>query len=133
MINEYMVKLAQELELPVEVAQDVGGKYRLPMDEETVVNLLDVPPGFSLQANVCKVPDKNLEVFYEHVLHGNLLGQGTFGAVLGLTDDGKYLTLSLDIDYPIPYNTFKETIEEFLNTVDYWRDETLAVQAGKKK
>ena len=132
MVNNYMRKFAQELDLPPEIAQDVGGKYMLPMDEETMVDLLDVPPGFALRAKVCSVPERNLEPYFEHVLHGNLLGQGTAGGVLGLTDDAKSLTLSLDIDYAVSYNEFKDIVEAFFNTVDYWREETRNMQAGKK-
>lgn len=131
MINEYMAKFANELDLPLEIAQDMGGKYRFPMDDEIMIELVDIPPGFSLYAVIAKIPEGNLEIFFERAMHGNLLGQGTSGAVLGLTEDGKKLTLSLDIDYPIPYNEFKGIIEEFLNTADYWRDETISVRKTK--
>ena len=132
MINTFMEQLAKELELPPEVAQDVGGKYALPMDDESIINLSDVPPGFSITANVCQVPERDLETYYQHVLHGNLLGQGTSDAILGLSEDGKNLTLSMDIDYSVSYIEFKETVEEFLNTLDFWREETRAIKAGKK-
>lgn len=132
MMNQYMEKLTKELELPAEAAQDIAGKYILPMDEESIISVFDVPPGFGLQATVCKVPEANLESYYQHVLHGNLLGQGTADAILGISDDGKNLTLSLDIDYAVSYNDFRDIIEEFFNTVEYWREETRAIQAGKR-
>ena len=42
-----------------------------------------------------------------------LFGQGTKGAVLGLSEDGSQLTLTQDIDYNAEYKEFRDTLEDF--------------------
>ncbi len=131
MINEFMEKFVMENELPKSLSEETSGSYRLPMDEETTIEVSDVPPGFRLHCLVASIPEKDRETLFVHVLHGNLLGQGTEGAVLGMTEEGNYLTLSYDFEYPVSYNEFKEIIEEFFNVVDFWREEARLHKAGK--
>ena len=59
------------------------------------------------------------------MLHGNLFGIGTRGAVLGASIDGNLLTLSKEVEYTPDYKEFKDLVEDFINMVDYWREEAL--------
>ena len=61
-------------------------------------------------------------------MRGNFLGQGTGGGVLAMDDNEKFLTLTLTMPYDINYKNFKETLEDFVNFADYWRQELLAHQ-----
>lgn len=56
---------------------------------------------------------------------GNLFGQGTHKAVLGLTEDGNMLTLFKVVEYNIDYKQFRDALEDFINSVDFWREEAL--------
>lgn len=131
MLKEYMIKWVDELGLPKEIATLRGTGYSIPMDEETTIELKEMGQGFSLFCKIVAVPEKGKEEFYIHMLHGNLLGQATEGASLGLTEEGNYLTLSYDIDYPVDYNQFKDIVEDFFNVVDFWREEARLHKAGK--
>ncbi|MDB2613769.1 type III secretion system chaperone [Chlamydiales bacterium] len=123
--------MVTELDLPKSISKDRGGKYTIPLDEETVIELMDTPPGFSLYSLVVENPQKELETFYQYVLQANLFGEGTSGAILGLTEEGNHLTLTQDIDYAPTYNEFEEIVEEFFNSVEFWREETLLHKRGK--
>jgi hypothetical protein len=131
MINEYMEKWVKEFDLPPTIAEDRGGVYTIPMDEETMIEIKDLPPGISIFCKIAQAPEKGKEEFFVHMLHGNLLGQGTDGAALGLTEEGNYLTLSYDMEYSLEYNEFKDIIEDVFNVVDFWREEARLHKSGK--
>ena len=56
-------------------------------------------------------------------MKANFLGQGTGGARIGVDPDDKFLTLSHGFPYEMNYQLFKESIEDFVNYVVYWREE----------
>lgn len=125
MIDKFMRQLAQELELDESIATAVDGTYIIPLDDIkiTIVSLPD--GGFFLSSNLAPCPLSNKEQFFTKALHGNLFGQGTHGATLGLSEDGNVLTLSRVMNYNTDYKGFKETLEDFINAMDFWREEAL--------
>lgn len=82
----------------------------------------DLDPGMGLQARICEIPNKKREELTIYLMRANLLGQGTGGSRIGLDQDGNFLTLSLGLPYELNYQIFKETIEDFVNYLIYWRD-----------
>lgn len=131
MLNDYMKRWVAELELPPSLAESRGSVFQIPMDEETIVEVKELAPGLSFYCKVSPCPEKGREQFYMHMLYGNLLGQGTDGAALGLTEEGNYLTLSYVMGYPVEYAEFKDIVEDFFNAVDFWREEARLHKAGK--
>ena len=118
--------LCQELEIPFPVA-DTRGQYLLAIGDLSVA-LRSLEPGIGCYSEVGKCPADGQEAFLQQMMLANLFGQGTQHAVLGLTPDGKTLTLSLEIDYNIEYKDFRDLLEDFLNAADFWRSE-----AGKSE
>lgn len=90
-----------------------------------LLQIQDLDPGFSLQSKIEEVPIKKREEFYIYLMRANYLGQGTGGARIGIDANEKFLTLSLGFSYEMNYQTFKESIEDFVNYVAYWREETV--------
>jgi len=72
-----------------------------------------------------------LEEWYTHLLSSSTFGKATSGAILGLTEDGKQLTLTFPFEYPFAYKEFRDHLEEFFNTIDYWKEERDLFQKGK--
>ena len=98
----------------------------MPLGDNLVVNLSEIPGNILvLTCNVASYPKTNEEAFSTRAMLGNLF-QGTKGAVLGLTLDGKNLTLRRIIDYHVEYKEFKELLEDFINVVDFWHTEAEA-------
>lgn len=125
MLAELMRELAKEFESNTNFASEKEGVYAIPLEENLFVNISSQRQGVLLSCNFASAPSSNREKVFQHMLHGNLFGQGTRGAVLGATLDGNVLTLSKDVEYTPNYKEFKELVEDFINMVDYWRDEAL--------
>lgn len=125
-----LAKLIQELqkewELTQPLRQDVPSVYTVPLDEGLSFTITGYGQGgVCLQSTIAKAPDKNLEEAYTQLLLGNLFGQGTKGALLGLNENGTQLTLSRTIGYDIDFQEFKDSVEDFINAIDFWRDEMM--------
>lgn len=126
MLQEFVPKLIKDLKLVnTTLATGVPGIYALPLDEGLTINLQEIPGGILLKCALAPYPKTNEEAFSSRAMLGNLFGQGTHGAVLGLSQDSNTLTLSRAIDYHLDYKEFKEIVEDFINSVDFWRDEAL--------
>lgn len=124
-LEKYVRELEKEIGVEVSFATATPGVYEIPLEEGTDVKLSVLPEGFLLSCEVIEVPSERLEAFYTEAMLANLLGQGTKGAVLGLNLAGNLLTLTRAVEYNVDYKDFKELVEDFLNTVDFWRDEVL--------
>jgi hypothetical protein len=122
MLSPLMEELSKELRMDPPLRPDDDGKYTLFFQPEITVDIADYQTGFSLYCIIGSIPEANVEAFYTRVLLGNLFGQGTTGAVLGLNDDGK-LTVSREVPYAIEYKGFRDILEDFLNTIEFWQDE----------
>lgn len=124
-LEKYMRELESEMGVQESFATSTPGVYAIPLEEGVDIKISSLPEGFFLSCEVIEVPSERLEAFYTEAMLGNLLGQGTKGAVLGLNVQGNLLTLTRVVDYNIDYKDFKELVEDFLNTVDFWRDEVM--------
>lgn len=124
MLDRFIPKFIQELELgDASLSAGVPGSYVIPLDEGLSVTLTDIPNGFIIKSNIATFPTAKQEAFATDAMLANLFGQGTCGSILGLTPDGGTLTLTRVVDYPIDYKEFRGLIEDFINMVDFWREE----------
>ena len=121
-----MQQLTLELEIEGSLATEIPGVYAFPVDDDVFVLISEIPRGFTLTCTFSECPEGSEEEFYTQALLANLYGQGTDGCVLGLDAEGKRLTLSRKIDYTIEFQEFRDIIEDFLNSVDFWIDESKA-------
>ena len=131
MLDTYMSQLQKEMNLPRSLQGEIPGIYTLPLEDDLKVSLSSIGNGIAFQCNLMKCPKGNEEELYTHALLANLFGQGTDGAVLGLSENGKLLTLSREINDPVKYKEFKEILEDFINVVDFWRQEAINPQLKK--
>ena len=56
-------------------------------------------------------------------MKANLLGQGTGGAAIGIDSSEKFFILTHTFPFEINYKTFHESLEDFLNYIDFWKEE----------
>lgn len=125
MLSAFMQEFTKELELDKPLPQDVPGVFVIPLDVGLSITISSMPQGIFFYSVVAPIPKDKEEAFFTEALLGNLFGQGTKGATLGLSEDGRMLTLSRAIDYDVNYKEFKELLEDFINSVDFWREEAL--------
>ena len=115
-------KLCENLNIEIPI-KDKDKSYLIEIIDGVEIKLWDLDPGFYFHCNLAKCLEKKREAFFTHIMRANLLGQATGKARIGLDKEEKFLTLSYNIDYEITYIEFKELIEDFVNYINYWRDE----------
>jgi len=122
MLRDYLAQLCQELEIDSVPKLNEQKFYPFRLGDEFIA-LKDLDPGMSMQAQICLAPEKKKEDLFIFLMRANLLGQGTGGARIGIDQEEKFLTLSLGLPYEMNYQIFRETIEDFVNYLIYWREE----------
>lgn len=122
MLRDYLAQLCQELEIDSVPKLNEQKFYPFYLGNEFIA-LKDLDPGMSMQAQICLTPEKKKEDLFIFLMRANLLGQGTGGARIGIDQEEKFLTLSLGLPYEMNYKLFRETIEDFVNYLIYWREE----------
>lgn len=123
MLQKLIEKLTADLELPPLPPKDDAGLFHLMLHPELVISIKELDPGASFSAKIGPCPLKKREEFFILLMKANFLGQGAGGAVIGIDEDEKFLTLSLTLPYDMNDKGFKERIEDFANFVDYWKQE----------
>ncbi len=124
LLDAYMRELTKELELDFSLKTDIPGVYRIPLDNELLIHVTEIPRGFALTCVIGEAPSEGADAYYESIMLANLLGEGTEGAVLGLDEGGKMLLLAREVYEEMDYRRFSEIIEDFINALDYWYTET---------
>jgi len=126
-------KLTEEYEIAEgSLSSEVPGVYSIPLEGDLSVVISEMPEGFTLTSEVVSCPGEKEEEFLTQAMLANLFGQGTQECVLGLNESGKMLTLARNIeDNTIEYKEFMDIIEDFINSVDFWRAE-VAEHLGQK-
>lgn len=122
MLYEHIVKLQLDLELKEPIGREGQERYNLLLDE-TTISIIDTPPGFRLTSNLGPMPGEKIEEFLISMLRGNLFGQATNQAVLGLDETGNNVLLQYFHPQSSNYREFHNAVEDFINTVDFWKKE----------
>ncbi len=122
MLRDYLVQLCKELDIDSIPKLNEEKFFPLKLGNDAL-HLKDLDPGVALHAKICPAPEKKKEEIFIHLMRANLLGQGTGGTRIGMDAQEKFLTLSLGLPYEMNYQTFKETVEDFMNYLIFWRDE----------
>lgn len=125
MLETLIQQLGQELQMEEFIISTSPGNYQLSFENNITVDLSTLEQSYILKSTIGPCPKQNLEAFFTKALEANLFGRGTRGASIGLSPDGNLLTLSLELDYNSGYRDFKEKLEDFVNVIDFWREEAL--------
>lgn len=128
MLERHLSQLFEELGLGTVPPFDKDGSLQLQVSD-FAIQIVKLDPGIYLSATIAPLPTKDKEEFLLKLMKANFLGQGTGGATLGLKEDESFLTLSLTLPYEINYKAFKESVEEFVNYLEYWKNETARHEA----
>jgi hypothetical protein len=121
-----LTNLLNELALALELAPPIVEKKRptrVMISPDRSIDFHEHAKGFSMWSRIGECPPKHKEDFYLLLMRANFLNQGTGNGTVGMEQEEKHLTLSSYIPYELDFKKFKETVEEFVNFVDYWKDE----------
>ncbi|NGX51532.1 MAG: hypothetical protein K1060chlam2_01401 [Chlamydiae bacterium] len=123
-LDRLLETLAEELKLDAIPQMDKSGSFKLKIHALTPISVRELEPGLFLSAKIMELPKEgNKESLYIYLMKANLVGQGTGGAAIGIDSSEKYLTLSQTLPFEVNYKLFHETLEDFLNYIDYWKEE----------
>ena len=128
MLEEFVVKLAKDLELK-EALKVIDGSTALLLDE-VAITISEAQAGFQFTAFLGEPPSEQIELFLSKLLRGNLFAQATSGSILGLDETGAKIILRYYQPTKSTYRDFKEKLEDFLNTIDFWKQEVISHQAN---
>jgi len=133
MLEEFMPKLQEDLKQqePLGSSADGTPSFSLRLDE-TTITMSEVAPGFELFATLGELPSELQELFLVKMLRGNLFGQATYGACLGLDETGTKMVLRYTYPIKPTYRDFKERLEDFINIIDFWKAEVDSHQKAPK-
>lgn len=125
MLEKLIEQFGKEFNMKEEILMTEDRHYKIPLDNGIEIETAELERSCLLKGIIGSKPEKNVESFLLKVMEANLFGIGTRGGAIGLLEDGKQLTYSLEIDNRGSYKNFKEKIEDFISVVDFWRKETL--------
>lgn len=127
-IEHLVQKLAEELHLDATPQKDKNGYYQLNIQSNTSICIKDLCPGLFFSAKMIELPKgKSHEALYIYLMQANTLGRGTGGSAIGIDATEKYLTLSQSLPFELDYVAFYETVEDFVNYIDYWKQKIPAL------
>jgi hypothetical protein len=131
MLETLMQKFADEMEMDKELfSTTTVGTYQVVIDGNTKLKIMETNPGFWMECLIAPCPSKNQEFFYTDALLGNLFGQGTYGATVGLSEDGVSVILTRHVTQDVTYKGFRNILEDFFNAIDFWREEIRSAEKG---
>lgn len=126
MLETLVQQLAKELDMDQEfIVPKEQGAFTLFFDNQIQVDISSFSQSYLFKGLIGKFPKNKGEDFLVKTMEANLFGRGTRGAIIGLNREENLLTLSLELDYNSPYKDFKDKLEDFVNVLDFWRQEAL--------
>lgn len=121
-VGNFVKALVGDLDLGSSLPETTPGSYELPLESDLIVTISELGKGFSMFITLAPCPKTNREALFTQMMLGNLFGQGTHGAALGISADGNSLVLSRAVNELTDYNAFRDSIEDFINVADYWHE-----------
>lgn len=121
-IDDYMAGFGKEIGLETPFKADYPGVYMFSTGEDVTVSVIDKNGDIALTATFGPLPQGDQEMFYTDLLTADLFYQGTERSVLGINTENKKFIVKKIIDRPINDKEFTDEMEDFLNTVEVWRE-----------
>lgn len=123
MLDTFVQQLGKELNMEEQITVVERGHYKLPFEGDFDVDAFQSPEGlYTFKGLIGPYPNQKVEEFLTRVMEANLFGKGTYGAVIGLSEDEKLLTLSLQVDYNSNYKEWVGKLQDFVSVMDFWRE-----------
>lgn len=125
MIEKLIAKLQEDLGMEGLITKTDSQHFVIPLDDDIEVEAVELERNFLLKGGIGALPKENCGAFLQRALEADLFGLGTRNGVIGLNEEGKLLTLSMELEYTITFEKFKERMEDFITVLAFWRGEAL--------
>lgn len=116
-------ELCEDLEIDSNLKKSELGFYLLPLTDSLGLEIKPLDPGVFFYSPICPCPEIKREELFIQLMKANLFGQGTLGATIALDQEENLLTLSKAMPYDMKYRAFRDSLEDFANIVEYWKEE----------
>lgn len=121
--------LSSEIKIEAIPQKNKDRLYQVKIGSSPQVSIKELDPGVFFRAKILSLPKEgNKEALFIYLMKANLLGQGTGGGAIGIDPSEKFLTLSLALSFEVNYKTFHEGLEDFLNYLDFWKEDVVRFQ-----
>lgn len=131
-LEQLLEQFCQEFSIPLD-KEGKEGLFSITIGDEIHILCRQEKEKTFLQSSIEPCPEKGREELFIYLMKANLLGQGTGGSKIGLSEDDKFLTLTRVIPYELNYKELKEEIEDFSNYFLFWREEIQRLIEEKNK
>jgi hypothetical protein len=125
LLEELLKTLAAELEFEEIPKREDSNIYHVTLHSQLSVRVQELDPGISFWARIAPCPIVKREELFILLMKANFLGQGTGGSTIAFDENENFLTLSSVLPYDMNYKMFKDALEDFVNYLDYWREELI--------
>lgn len=120
MIETFLAQLREELgeEEPASSLEQfihLEGDYTLEFK-------LKLPDNCVMRTKIGKLSDTNQEEVLIEIMASNLFCTGTAGSIIGLNAENNEIILKRELFSESAYLSFKEKVELFLGTAEFWRN-----------
>jgi hypothetical protein len=125
-LKQFIEKLSIDLGFEQALEANEDGSYSLRLEPEIDVTIKEHgEQNILFYTKVADMPQMHAEDFLLKTLAANLFGRETGGAMLGLDREGKKVVMLDLLIEEQNYHTFHDRLEDFVNYVDAWRQETV--------
>jgi hypothetical protein len=126
MLKQFIEQLSIDMGFEQALDANEDGSYSLRLEPDIDVNLREgTDQAIMFHSKLAELPVHNTEDFLVKVMIANLFGRETGGAALGLDNEGKKVVLMDFLLNEENYRHFHDRLEDFVNYVEAWRQETL--------
>jgi len=136
MIEKLLDRLMGDLELDKgDIGREKDKSRTIMLSANITLTFKDIDNDYiEIFSELTACPELNLEELYSKLMTGNLFGEQTGGAVIGLNTSATNFVLRQEFPNSINYNEFYGHVEDFLNNVEYWQSviDTHAKQSDKR-
>lgn len=126
MLREHLIRVGHDLGIESkEFNTERPGVYRFRVNSDLSVEISEDDYGLFFQAHLSPTPNRNREELYTSFMNANVFGQGTYGNVLGISEDLKFVTLSRFLKADPSFEEFRDILEDYVNAALFWRKKAL--------
>jgi Tir chaperone protein (CesT) family len=123
LLEPLLKTLSEELQLGSVPAKQENNTYELLLRSDLSVKIQELEIGVSFWGRIALCPSERREELFILLMKANFLGQGTGNSSIALDENENFLTLSSVLPYDMNYKMFKDALEDFVNYLDYWKEE----------
>lgn len=131
-LQQFTEKVLELLGFNQSAYPDEDKLYSIDFGEGVVVRFSDLHPGVQFMGEIGDLPKSNQEVVLASLMHLNLLGNGTYGGVIGYDEHIKALTFTHAVPYRLNFGEFKNALEDFVNYIEFFKGQLFKAESGEK-